>query len=112
GLPINERNIESLKYSVATNNFLLFRSYFKDLIGYLIWANVDEDFVRFARISKTTPLYDYEYNDGDITYIIDLAVDPDYKLDALNMLYKNLRNFDKYFYYRNAKFRSKGLPQE
>ena len=61
-------------------------------IGYITWANIDRYTLAQCEIQKKLPLYDYEWNDGNICLITDIVLVERFrslaKCELLNFLKK------------------------
>ena len=72
--------------SSLAEKLVVFKDQIKRPIGYLAWAGVNrESALRFLK-SGQYPLYPYEWNDGGIALILDVAIQKRSNFDALNQM--------------------------
>jgi|GEM_PF-563114 len=82
--------LAALRASALENRVTVFYSAVKTPIAYIAWANLDKD--SFSMVSKTRrmPLYPYEWNEGKLMLIYDVAWAPQWMLIAKKSLLKFL----------------------
>lgn len=76
GLDISTRQGSNIIFSARAGNFKLLLSEHKVSVGYIIWANIDRHTYFKFRESRTMPKYEYEWNEGSMSLIVDFVVHP------------------------------------
>ncbi|OCQ21240.1 hypothetical protein A7985_11475 [Pseudoalteromonas luteoviolacea] len=69
--------------------------------AYVIWADViEETWTRYLR-HGITPIYGYEWDEGDIGMVLDVVVNPSYRLNTLRKIPEQFFN-SRYVYKRKS----------
>jgi len=87
-----------LNNSVAQSCYKIFFDPSGKPAGYMLWADVNEESA--ARLIRTGqyPVYQYEWDEGDIVMLLDVLVQPLFKYNILADLRAELRSFPQLVY--------------
>ncbi|TDF39689.1 hypothetical protein EYS14_09290 [Alteromonadaceae bacterium M269] len=95
---------KALVYSINSDCYKFLYSPVGKVCGYIIWANLNRESVfRFERQS-IGPTYPYEWIEGDILLVLDIVVEPQFRLDVLPELRRFIRCNKHKLFKRGNKF--------
>ncbi len=59
--------------SIKKNCYHLFKNDCDEVVGYVLWAKIDNDSLRQLKNRRVYPLYEHEWSDGNIYLILDVV---------------------------------------
>lgn len=89
---VSSQTLRWLKNSAKYECNIFLRNSIGQARGYIAWADVSKETARRLRASGIFPQYDYEWREGNILLILDVAFDPSIRADAKKVLRKLIRS--------------------
>jgi hemolysin-activating ACP:hemolysin acyltransferase len=81
-----DENLFLLEVSVRTDNYHIFYDEVNNPVGYIVWANVNRESLYKIQRTGLYPKYPYEWHEGKITLILDVAINDTNKAEALRQI--------------------------
>lgn len=100
---INPDRIKSLKFSAKKSKLEILLGFGEKPIGFVSWAGVNKDSVVLFLNQKRLPTYFWEYDEGNIAFIQDIAFKDKWAYQARKKLIEFIKSKKAIFYVRKNK---------
>lgn len=98
GLVTDAEKIRVLVNSINYDHVAVIKDQFESPAGYISWAKINEESLKRFLNNSLYPEYFYEWNEGDIVMITDIAAVHRYRFQTLSKLRDLVRTFNCYTY--------------
>lgn len=112
GLDTNVELLKQLYFSIQTDKFEVLYNNLDKPIGYIAWADINQESLFRLEKASVFPKYFYEWKEGNIRLILDLVVLGGIKQYGFQNIKKLLKQSEKIAYIKNGKFIVKDLVED
>lgn len=119
GIALNEVNLKTIKNSIKNDCFKFIYGPEDTLIGYVSWASISRSSYRKIKVEKIDLQYDYEWNEGPISYVQNIFIINGWSHYGINFLHKERKchkllfwkRKDRQYLVKRVKIRSSNLKE-
>lgn len=100
---VDRFSLQQLIRAVKSDNYFLIKNAHEEPIGYAIFARIGAENWRRIAANKTIVLQQYEWSEGSMHLIVDIAILPNWKAYGLSQLRAKARSLSQYAYLKNGR---------